>query len=144
MGRQNAEIGMYPAGYSTMERIDSLFNYVFREVTSTATPTFQPSPPQPPTIIPRLFSIAVYPYESFSAPLWNLDSELVRDFSFSRLSRVQPRPDFVRMSFSLSLSLSWDKRGFRKIFFLNFGPIKVATLRFFVVYGIFIGRSCVF
>lgn len=42
---------MYPAGYSTMERIDSLFNYVFREVTSTATPTFQPEPShlQPPS-----------------------------------------------------------------------------------------------
>lgn len=34
-----------------MERIDSLFNYVFREVTSTATPTFQPEPShlQPPS-----------------------------------------------------------------------------------------------
>lgn len=34
---ENAEIGMYPVGYSTMERIDLLFNYVFREVTSTTT-----------------------------------------------------------------------------------------------------------
>lgn len=77
--RQNAEIGMYPAGYSTMERIDSLFNYVFREVTSTATPTFQPPSTHPPLqpSSPHLFSIAVYPYESFNAPLWNLDSELV-------------------------------------------------------------------
>lgn len=51
--RQNAEIGMYPAGYSTMERIDSLFNYVFREVTSTATPTFQPPfPPLRPPLQP--------------------------------------------------------------------------------------------
>lgn len=86
---QNAEIGMYPAGYSTMERIDSLFNYVFREVTSTATSTFQPEPfllrpsttqpsrypPTPEPAARRSFpSRAVYSYESFSAPLWNLDS----------------------------------------------------------------------
>lgn len=70
---ENAEIGMYPAGYSTMERIDSLFNYVFRQVTSTTTLTFHPPVPRRPVALFQTSARSVYSNESFSAPLWKLD-----------------------------------------------------------------------